>query len=274
MFIDLLHRFVRQRFSRLGIRSKFLEDEHCLIHYYENRNGASKTLILLHGLGTSSSTWANVLPHIANTFRVIAVDLPGFGFSTWKTGEECLSIERFHDVLARTLPQIARPPFALIGHSLGGWLAMDYAIRSPDLVRQIVLINPAGVRYPGIEEQRRLFEITNLRSLYILLNRLWMKYPWYFKPFAAAILHDLKRRKVPEFVRSILETDFVNERLASLKTPAHLIWGNNDAVLRVETVQILKNALPEIKVSFIEQCGHVPQLERPRELIRILDEIL
>jgi len=274
MLIDLLHSLVKRRFSRLGICSKILESEQCTIHYYESGGEQPRTLVLLHGLGTSSSTWVNILPRLVKTFHIIAIDLPGFGTSFLKDGQAYAGLNKMSDILVETLPAIASKPFTLVGHSLGGWLAMDYALRSPVFVQQIILINTAGIHYDGIEEQRRLFEITNLGSLYLLLNRLWLQYPWYFKPFAPAILSDLKKRKVAEFVRSIEQKDFLNDRLGSLKPPVHLIWGSDDAVISAETVQILNAALPGLSVRYIERCGHVPQLERPGELIRILDEIL
>ncbi|MBI3005625.1 MAG: alpha/beta hydrolase [Ignavibacteriales bacterium] len=274
MLIDLLHRFVQQQYSRAGISSRFLHTAESTIHYYENSADASRTLVLLHGLGTSSSTWVKILPHLAKTFRVIALDLPGFGFSTLKNGKDHLRFCEVSDVLARIIPEITKTSFAILGHSLGGWLAADFAIRSPGLVHKLVLINPAGINYPGIEEQRRLFEITTLRSLYALLDRLWLKYPWYFKPFGPAIRYDLKKRKVAEFVRSIQEKDFLNGRLSSLKKPAHLVWGRNDGVISPETVQIMQEKMPGLTTNFIERCGHVPQLERPGELRRILDEVL
>ena len=274
MLIDLLHRYVKFRFSRFGIKSKFIDAGTCSTHYYESQIAATKTLVLLHGLGTSSSTWIHVFPQLIKRFHVVAVDLPGFGFSSLKNGGEFLSFGELSDVLIQILPRITSTPFTLIGHSLGGWLAMDYAIRSPELVQRVILINPAGILYPGIEEQQNVFEISNLRSLYIFLGRLWWKYPWYFKPFAPAILHDLTKRKVVQFVRSIQGKDFLNERLCTLRKPAHLIWGRNDGVISQQTVQVLKTEVPQIDLNFIDRCGHVPQLERPAELLKILDGVL
>ena len=248
--------------------------ESCSIHYYENEAAALKTLVLLHGLGTSSSTWIHILPRLTKTFHVIAVDLPGFGFSSLKNGREFFSLAEFSETLAQILPRITGSPFTLIGHSLGGWLAMDYVVRSPQRVEEIILINPAGILYPGVAEQRQLFEITNLRSLYTFLGRLWWKYPWYFKLFAPAVLHDLKKRKIVQFVGSIQEKDFLNERLSKLRKPARLIWGRNDGVISQETIRVLKTQLPQIELNFIDRCGHVPQLERPAELLRILEEVL
>jgi pimeloyl-ACP methyl ester carboxylesterase len=273
VLIDLVHVYVRQRFARLGIVSKRLELLHFSAHYYESQASSRPTLVLLHGLGTSSSTWIHVLPRLANKFHVIAIDLPGFGFSS-TTGGKHPRYDEALEFLKNVIPRLVRGSFVLIGHSLGGWLAADYAIQSPSTIQKIILINPAGIFYEGVDEQRHLFNVKDLSSLYRLLDRLWWKYPWYFKPFGPAIFSDLRKRGVPEFVQSIKEEHFLNSRLHALTPPVHLVWGKGDNVISEKTVEVFRKEAPKIKTYYLTRCGHVPQLERPEELISILDKIL
>ncbi len=274
MLIDFLHKRIQQKFRRQQIRSCYFNLPTSSLHYYANEARFEKNVLFLHGLGTSSSTWIHVLPHLAKKHNVFAVDFPGFGFSRITSGKPTFTIQELCETVEAFVMKTVRPPFTLIGHSLGGWIAAEYAIRHQANIARLVLINPAGIHHTGIEETGRLFAIRNLKELYTLLNRLWWKYPWYFKLIAPAILADLRMRRVPELIETVAKGDFLNDRLQSLSIPVDLLWGKNDGVISAEVVEILKQTLPQLRVSFIEKCGHVPQLERPQKVMEFLDEIL
>jgi len=274
MLIDFLHRRIQQKFHRQQIRSRYLSLPTCSLHYYANESGFEKNVLFLHGLGTSSSTWIHVLPHLARKHNVFALDFPGFGFSRITNGKPVFTLNELRETVETFVMKTIRTPLTLVGHSLGGWIAAECAIRHQADVSRLVLLNPAGVYHSGVEETGKLFAIRNLKELYSLLNRLWWKYPWYFKPFAPAILADLRRRRVSELIETVAKGDFLNDRLQGLSIPVDLIWGKNDAVISTEVVELLKRALPQLRVRFIEKCGHVPQLERPRIVKAFLDEIL
>ena len=274
MLIDFLHKRIQRKFHKLQIHSRNLNLPACSLHYYSNEARFEKSVLLLHGLGTSSSTWIHVLPHLARNYNVVALDFPGFGFSRITNGKSAFTLHELQETVEAFIVKTLRSPFTIVGHSLGGWIAAEYAIRHQADVSRLVLLNPAGVYHPGVEETGKLFAIQNLRELYSLLNRLWWKYPWYFKPFAPAILADLRRRRVPELIETVARGDFLNDRLRGLSIPVDLIWGINDAVISAEVVELLKHALPQLRVRFVEKCGHVPQLERPQKVKEFLDEIL
>jgi len=274
MLIDFLHKRIQRKFHRQRIHSRYLDLPTCSFHYYTNEGLFERNVLLLHGLGTSSSTWIHVLPHLARKHNVFALDFPGFGFSRIINGKPAFSLDELRETVEIFAGKTIRSPFTLIGHSLGGWVAAEYAIQHQADVSRLILLNPAGVYHPGVEETGRLFAIRNLRELYSLLKRLWWRYPWYFKPFAPAILADLRRRRVPELIETVAKEDFLNDRLQGLSIPVDLIWGKNDGVISAEVVEILKQALTQVHVRFIEKCGHVPQLERPQKVKEFLDEIL
>lgn len=274
MLIDFLHRRIQQKFHRQQIRSRYIDLPTCSLHYYTNEVRFEKNVLLLHGLGTSSSTWIHVLPHLAQKYNVFALDFPGFGFSRITNGKPTFTLHELRETVETFVVKTIRAPFTVVGHSLGGWMAAEYAIRHQADVTRLILLNPAGLYHAGVEETGKLFAIRNLGELYALLNRLWWKYPWYFKPFAPAILADLRRRRVPELIETVAKGDFLNDRLQGLSIPVDLVWGKNDGVISAEVVELLKRALPQLRVRFIEKCGHVPQLERPRILKTLLDEIL
>jgi pimeloyl-ACP methyl ester carboxylesterase len=111
-------------------------------------HGRGEPLVLVHGLATTRVIWRRVLPLLQR--RVIAIDVPGFGDSP-PTGEG-FELDAVADEIARGLADDA--PFDLVGHSLGGALAIVLAERHPALVRSLVLVAPAGLRrVPSIAAQ-------------------------------------------------------------------------------------------------------------------------
>lgn len=275
MLIPLFHRLIRRHLLQQGVQSKRIEVPGSLLHYYEVTPPApAETLVLVHGLGTSASTWIHVLPALGQRFRVLALDLPGFGFSERKNATSFRYLEEFVDTLSRFIDRTVSGHFILLGHSLGGWITMRYAVEHRERVQQLILINTAGVYYEGTEKQRELFDLKSLRDTRRLLDHIWLRYPWYLRPFNPWVFEDLVSRKVPEFVQAIREDDFMNSSLKRLTMPVNVIWGTNDRLISEETLSILQKSVPGLHVQRINHCGHVPQLERPVELLQALGNVV
>jgi pimeloyl-ACP methyl ester carboxylesterase len=275
VFIDLLHRSVRRRYHRLGFRSKVLEQKSCTIHYYRRENEESpRHIVLVHGLGTSSSTWIKILPSLLRYGTITCIDLPGFGFSEIASGAAFFSLTQFDESLDDFFSILKKVPVVLIGHSLGGWLAARLAIKKPELIERLVLINNAGINYAGVERQAQAFRIRNVTDVRSLLNRMWFRYPWYFTPFSKSVYHALQSKHVGDFVASVQEEDFINARPFAFAKPVDVIWGKEDHLIPMETAPMMHAFIPQLRLHIIPRCGHVPQLEKPRELADILKQIL
>ncbi|MCX6134736.1 MAG: alpha/beta fold hydrolase [Ignavibacteriales bacterium] len=275
MLLDLLHTAVRRRFRALGFRSCTLESRVGRLHYLlRDHAGPETSLILVHGMGTSSSTWLKTLPLLKRDYRIMALDLPGFGFSTVRSAGGFCTLEEHVGALTDVLDAVEETPFILVGHSFGGWVSALYASRHPERVRHLVLVDTAGVYYRGVERLRDLFTLNSVSDTRHLLNNLWYRYPWYFKPFAGSIYRELRRRGMNELVDSIDTTGFLVEELARLTMPVSIIWGRQDTVISPESVKVLTKFVPHARVEFIGRCGHVPQLERPVEFVSVLETML
>ena len=275
MLIDLLHAYIRTRYRIAGFASDYLETGVGKLHFVirEPANDLG-TLVLVHGLGTSTSSWAKISPKIDARYRIAALDLPGFGFSTVKDPKGFCTLQEFVSSLSLFINHIQRGPIVLLGHSLGGWVSAAYAARHPHLVRKLILVDTAGVYYRGVEQLRQTFTLSSISDTRRLLAKMWCRYPWYFKPFSGAIFRNLGKRHVNEIVESIEAREILVEELASLRMPVSVIWGKDDAILSSESVNVLRKLVPHADVSFIDSCGHVPQLERPREFAKILNQAL
>jgi abhydrolase domain-containing protein 6 len=274
-FIDLAHKGIRRRYHRAGFASGIVRCGRFSVHYYEHHPpGATMTLVLVHGLGTSSSTWTHVLPKLAGVCNILALDLPGFGFSAINAGSEFAHFRELSDALMAFVRQKTSQPITLLGHSLGGWLAAKLAANNPGLVSHLVLVDNAGILCEDTIEQGKAFQVETVEDLRRLLDLIWFRYPWYFRPFYPAVLSDLRKRNVAEFVRSIHAEDFLNGYLHKLTMTVSIVWGKQDKLISLKSVEIMERSIPHAHVHLLEQCGHVPQLERPKEFVHIVREIL
>jgi len=259
----------------LGFRSEFLDLESCRLHFFRRLRGKNaKHIVFIHGLGTSSSTWIKILSSLDKSFSITCVDLPGHGFSRIKHDLPFLTLEQLDTTVEQFLRQTQQKPIILIGHSLGGWLAARFAINHPKVVCRLILINNAGIQYPGVAHQAEVFDIQSVKDVRRLLQRMWFRSPWYFALFASSIFHSLRKKRVNDFVASVREKDFLNASLPVLSMPVDVIWGEEDRLISKQSVEIIKQLLPQAKEHWIPQCGHVPQLERPRELSSLLQRLL
>lgn len=275
MILDLLHHIVRRKYRSLGFRSMFLDWSGGRIHYvYRDHPAARGTLVLVHGLGTSSSSWSKAMSLIGKSHRIIALDLPGFGFSTEVDPRRIYTLGDYVDALANLMETVPAEPIVLLGHSLGGWVSARYASNHPERIRHLILVDAAGVYYRGVESLQATFTLNSVGDVRRLLNKMWYRYPWYFKPFTRSVFNELRRRNTNALVASIEPNDLLVEEFEQLKMPVTIIWGKEDCVISPESVNILRRLIPNAKARIVERCGHVPQLERPAEFARLVNDVL
>ena len=272
MLIPFLHSVIRRQILRHGFKSKQVLLNGQSFHYYERApDNPLGVLVLIHGLGTSASTWINVFPHLGR-YHVFAPDLPGFGLSP--PLDRVPTIDRYVQFVEDFAEAAVRGPFALLGHSMGGWITMKYTLAHKERVKHLLLINTAGIYYQGVDKLRDAFILHSTRDTRALLDLIWVRYPWYFRPFTPFVFEDLVRRKVPEIVSSVREADFVNADLGRMTMPVSVIWGLGDKLISAEALRVLEEKLPARKIYTIRESGHIPQLQTPGELVAILHKAL
>jgi len=192
MIIRTLHWLLGAAYRGLGLESRYAIVRGHALHYCESHTDERHhTLVLLHGLGTSASTWALALPRLRALGHIIAPDLPGFGHSRLPEAAPVPTFDDHLTILREFLRTTVPGSMNLVGHSLGGWLAMRLALEDPGRVHELVLLNPAGVWYEGCEQVASAFDVQSTQDTRRLLERLWFRYPWYFRPFLGAIHNEL-----------------------------------------------------------------------------------
>lgn len=236
---------------------------------------AEHTLVLVHGLGTSNLSWARVLLRLGGRHRVLAPDLPGFGRSQIVAGHEFATIPQLAQAVVAFLESDAcAGPVALVGQSMGGWVSVKAARSASDRVEQLVLVNTAGVLYPGIEDLGTAVRPTTKDEVYAFWKRMWFRVPTYLRPFWRVASAHMRTRHVGHLIETLRPEDFINDDLMHLTMPVSIVWGRADRLIPIDHVDLLRERLGSTRIYWLAKCGHIPALEQPREFARVLDGIV
>ncbi len=280
--LGAIQKSIRRLLVARGAESSMVSLRGCAVHYYQLRSsGPGPPVLLVHGLGGSANGFFKVLFPLSHRFsRVLALDLPGSGFSPLPSGGP-LSLEQLFEVVAAFCEEVVGRPAFVIGNSLGGAMCLALASERPSHVQALALLAPAGAR---LEEGQRVellkaMKVTNSDEARALTRRLFHRAPLTSLLFAS----ELRKMYGTEAVRAVLSeidgTSFLPpEALARISAPTLLLWGGSEKLLPPEALEYFRVHLPPpARVRVVRGFGHVPQMERPAELvsalIRFADEV-
>lgn len=240
--------------------------------------GSGETLVLVHGVGTNRSIWSAVRPALARERRVIAVDLPGFGSSP--PAGDGFDIATVAGALAAGLREAGvEEPFDLLGHSLGGAVAVNLATQYPQRVRRLVLSAPAGLSprpralagllglgAAGLVKARRELglPLIGIRRARRLLLAGAVHDGGELAPSEAAGMLQASRgaMRIRAGVTAAVEAD-LSGQLAELRTPLGLLWGERDGMVPPRMAEAILSLCPEAPLEIVADAGHVPMIEQP-----------
>lgn len=260
--------------------------------YYEEQ-GAGPPLLLLHGLGESIFTWHEILPALAARHRVIALDLKGFGRSE-KPFDGAYSADDHAALVARFIVARGLSGVTLVGHSFGGTVALRTAlaegIAGTGRVRRVAVIGAPALPHATARHLDLVLTPVIPDTVAALLPpdavaRLLLREamggrtpPERLVEGYAAPYHD------PGAMRAFLATaraivgerdaEEVAARYRRLKQPVLVVWCRKDPIVPLRSGRRLAAALPRARLAVIEGCHHLPQHERPRQLVRTLAPFL
>jgi|ERR1019366_789365 pimeloyl-ACP methyl ester carboxylesterase len=269
---------------------------------FYHRSGKGPPIVLLHGIAHSSQAWERIIPALVDRYEVIALDLPGCGRSDkpdtdYSLGTQAAAVRYVLDRLHLDLVTV-------IGHSLGGGVAMTLAYQYPERVGRLGLVASAGLG----RDLHLLFRVATLpiapeRAMRLLFHPR-MRLPRNLLGLALSqavgdpFFHQPKRhrKEFQELLKGLEEPGAQRAFLATLRSasnyagqsisaldrigvaefPVLIVWGKNDRVFPVSHARRAHQELPHARVVVIENCGHFPQLEATpaftRALRRWLDE--
>lgn len=258
------------------------------LHYHEA--GAGTPLVLLHGSGPGVSAWSNFrgnLPVLAEHFRVLALDMPGFGRSARPP------LDRAYPHLAaqavvRLLDHLAIPRAHVLGNSMGGYVALELALAAPERVDRLVLMGPGGLAVNTLapdpsEGARRLsdFMMKPTRDAMVawidtmVANRAVVDEALVDERMANALEPGAMESAMAIFMSMLQHPDPVPlwARLADVTTPTLVTWGRDDRMIPFEGGLFGFRRLPDAELH-VFNCGHWAQVERKDEFERLTIEFL
>jgi 2-hydroxy-6-oxonona-2,4-dienedioate hydrolase len=234
------------------------------------------TLVLVHGLGASSTCFYPLIPRLRRHFRVIVPDLPGHGWSRPPRGRDWLLFPELVDVAERLVNKVAPRGAYLAGNSMGGWIAAKIAARRPELALGLGLLNPGGpaLRAEDWVDFARILYAEDHAAMGEYFGRLFHSPPLALRLFTRDFHRIMRGPAVSSLVASLGEDDFLAaEELARVRCASLLVWGESDRLIPAGCRDFYLAHLPGVRYEPIASCGHCPQLEAPRRTAELLLEL-
>jgi pimeloyl-ACP methyl ester carboxylesterase len=265
--------------SARGVRTRVLEAG----------SERAPALLLVHGLFTSHRSFEDLIDDLAVRFHVIAPDLPGFGESEKPSpARYAYGVEAHAESLADLIAAFGVGRASVLGHAMGGAVALTLAAEHPELVQRLVLEDALVYPYPmGFWARlplvpvlgsfafkqlygRRIFRAMCRDEVYSPespppLERVDWHYDMLNTPSARESAHAV--------MLATLDTRAVVARLSRIVAPALVLWGRDDRVFPVASAHRLAREIPGAKLEIMD-AGHAPHEERPREFLALLTEFL
>jgi pimeloyl-ACP methyl ester carboxylesterase len=265
-----------------GYPVKYAQVRNIKMGYIEQGSGET-TLLLIHGLGSNAKGWSRNIPVWAEDYRVIAVDLPGYGYSEKKAYPYSLSF--YAEVLTEFLDELGIEKAVFVGHSMGGQISTITALTYPDRVEKLVLISPAGVedfedgekdwfrkvavpeltldsgyRQIDINLKSNFYE-TPAEAEFMITDRIQIKRASDFEDYAYAVAQNIKA----------MVNEPTSDRLKDIKQETLVLFGANDNLIpnrflnggpTADIAAIAKREIPNNTLVLIPKCGHFVQFEK------------
>ncbi|AKF10503.1 putative hydrolase [Sandaracinus amylolyticus] len=259
-----------------GLRGRMIDTAVGRVHAYVGRgHGALPPVVMVHGIGSAAAPFAPVIARVQEHVRaVIAPELPGHGWSAPPRGR--LAPDTLFEVMGAVIDRLIDEPAVVVGNSLGGAVALDYARTRPEKVRALVLLSPAGARMSEdeLEAVRRVFHLRSTADAIAFVERVYHRAP----PGASWVAGDVRRQMGRAVVRELLanvrsDHGFDPDALRGLTMPVTLMWGRSERVLPASGLAYFRAHLPaHARVEEPEGVGHCPHLDRPGLVARRIVE--
>lgn len=239
-----------------------------IIRYYDV--GLGPALVLVHGIGGDADDWAFCLIALASLHRVIALDMLGFGRSNKPYLDYSIAV--FLEMLERFLTTLKIGRATLVGHSLGGWIAASFALRSPEVVDKLVLIDSAGV-WGEMRELPVDLHVSTLAHMREIFQHLFYDKTLISDALVEFAYTNHLERGDGYTIHSVLENlrggrEWLDGCIGELRVPTLIIWGANDEIIPLELGRRIHELVPGSSLEIIPKCGHLPELEKPAELVK------
>lgn len=279
-----------------------LEVQHVTIHGHRRAyvkmgpaSGDAPALLLLHGLGCDHTTWEPVIRKLAKKYTVIAPDLLGHGQSAKPRAD--YSVGGYANGMRDLLTVLNIDKVTVVGHSLGGGVAMQFAYQFPERTERMVLVAPGGlgpevtpmiraVGLPGFKAAMAVLTLPGIRHVGVAGMRALAK-------SGMTATHDLDevaeiyesfkdpraRAAIAHVVRAVVDTrgqivTMVDRAYLTQAMPMLVVWGTNDMVIPVKHAETVATIAPGAHVEVLGNSGHFPHKDHPERFAKILHDFI
>ncbi|HSD89035.1 MAG TPA: alpha/beta fold hydrolase [Kofleriaceae bacterium] len=254
-----------------------------------DRAGSGAPLVLIHGLGSARTVWKPVMPSLAESFDVIAVDLPGHGRTPWVEGTP-MDPRSLADRVVQALDACGVTQVHLLANSLGGWVALEIAAAYPHRVASVTALAPAGMRDKPLTRIRLAFKLNRYLAvaasplLPLLLSNPWLRGIGFarnspvWKTWAIETCRDAAEAMAQSrgYEAALSATigrmaDCTQKIPPSI--PLTIVFGDTDLVLPATTSQSRRHVPAHARWLEWERCGHAIQLDYPERVVALVKEV-
>ncbi|GAA4714184.1 alpha/beta fold hydrolase [Brevibacillus fulvus] len=252
--------------SILSVKEEFIDVGGSKVHLYRSGNG--EPLLWLHG--ANGPQWGACMDTLASSYEVIVPDHPGFGQSELPGWMDKIDDIAFH--YRDLLDKLGIERAYICGSSLGGWIGLQFALTHAHRVKKLVVSNAAGINIPGKD---------SLNTFHLPIQQVVEK--CYYDKSLVPKLPSIEQLPVEVFKNRAMFARLTWEqgydakllhRLQGLRVPTLIVWGRNDELIPVEHGGKLQQAIPDSRLLIIEQCGHLPYMEKTKEFTEMLFNFL
>lgn len=249
---------------------KFMMAGETALHICDSEKG-EKCVVLLHGYLESLMVWEDFIPHLYKQLRVVTLDLPGHGISV--VNGECHTMEYLADVVADLMASLGVERYTVVGHSMGGYVALAVAEKYADRLDGVVLLS--STPNPDTDEKRenRRREIELVKSGkkdllarvapeagFAVVNRPRMKD--YIADLTEQV-HLTEEEGIVALLNGMIERKDQNEMLQKSAIRQLFILGKQDGYIPMEVAEAMVVRHPQAEVAWLEESGHMGFLEQP-----------
>jgi pimeloyl-ACP methyl ester carboxylesterase len=260
------------------------------VNHVDLGSGDGEPVVFVHGLGGQWQNWLENIPRVAQERRVLALDLPGFGLTPAQPDR--ITIPGYGRFVDAFCDRLDLGEVAIVGNSMGGYIAAEVAIQFPARVSRLVLVSAAGissaatVRAPILTAGRvataiAAYTAARERTLAArplsrhLSLALVARHPRLLRPDLAyeGFFKGVGKPGFGDALRASLDYDF-RQRLPEVKVPTLIVWGEKDAIIPVRDASEFERLIPDSRKVVMRDTGHIPMAERSQAFNDLLVEFL
>ena len=264
-------------------------------HVFYRSAGSGPVIVMVHGITSTSATWANVLPYLAEHFTVIAPDLLGPGDSATPRGD--YSLGAYASGIRDLLVALGHQRATFVGHSLGGGVAMQLAYQFPEHCERLVLVSSGGLgreitpllraaSLPGSELVLPLLVNDQIigagRAVGNVLGRIGLRVHTDVGEVLrghASLSDGATRSAFLHTLRGIVDlrgqrVDASDRLYLAQALPFLVVWGERDPIIPVEHAYAAERLVPGSRLEIFPGAGHFPHLDDPLRFVRLLTEFM